>query len=71
MPSAFTRVAYESADDLVFGSALRPVRLANGITIGGGRVSFLKSTSLFRQSTSTRAPCQRYWPSTETWFQES
>ena len=38
MPSAFTRVAYESADDLVFGSALRPVRLANGITIGGGRV---------------------------------
>jgi methanol--5-hydroxybenzimidazolylcobamide Co-methyltransferase len=38
MRPAFLELPYESADELVFGSAKRPVRLANGITIGGGRV---------------------------------
>lgn len=38
MRTSFSRLAYESADDLVFGSAPKAVRLRNGITIGGGRV---------------------------------
>lgn len=38
MRSSFAGLSYESADDLVFGSAPRPVRLSNGVTIGGGRV---------------------------------
>lgn len=38
MRSVFLELPYESADELVFGSAKRPVRLANGITVGGGRV---------------------------------
>jgi methanol--5-hydroxybenzimidazolylcobamide Co-methyltransferase len=38
MRTLFSRLAYESAGDLVFGTAPKTVRLRNGITIGGGRV---------------------------------
>lgn len=38
MRTWFSRLAYESADDLIFGSAPRAVKLGNGIIIGGGRV---------------------------------
>lgn len=38
MRSSFSQLAYASADDLVFGTAPKPVRLANGMVIGGGQV---------------------------------
>jgi methanol--5-hydroxybenzimidazolylcobamide Co-methyltransferase len=38
MKKAFNKIAYQNPDDFIFGKALYPVGLANGMIIGGGTV---------------------------------
>ncbi|MDR0856729.1 MAG: hypothetical protein LBM78_04910, partial [Clostridiales bacterium] len=38
MSDKFTKIAYASVDDLIFGRATKPVKLSNGMSIGGGLV---------------------------------
>ena len=38
MRKEFNEVAYSSAEEMVFGKALKPVTLKNGLVIGGGDV---------------------------------
>ena len=38
MKRQFNRLAYEKADDLIFGKCLHPVKCGLGLEIGGGQV---------------------------------